>query len=162
MALPRHFHGSECDRARALASHALDAAPAELDLAALRGHLRSCADCAQVVAVMGDVTDRLRAAPALEPSGTLQPSRPPLVVRRRRAGRSAYRLIGVTAAVAAAVAGAMVASHPRPHPATGAHAIVVAERAPLDHQFRVIRAGRLQLRLPPPKVRSPHLRGVIV
>lgn len=163
MALPRYFHGSECDRARALASHALDASPAELDLAALRVHLRSCADCAQVVAVMEDVTDRLRAAPAIEPSRTLQPTPAPLVVRRRRrAGRSAYRLIGVTAAVAAAAAGAMVASHSRPQPVTSSHAIVIAERAPLDHQFRIIRAGRLQLRLPPPKVHSPHLRGAIV
>ena len=141
----------------------LDAAPAELDLAALRVHLRSCADCAHAVAVMEDVTGRLRSAPAIEPSRTLQPSSAPLVVRRRRrAGRSAYRLIGVTATVAAAAAGAMVASHSRPQPLTRPRAIVIAERAPLDHQFRLIRAGRLQLRLPPPKVHSPHLRGVIV
>jgi hypothetical protein len=163
MALPRYFHGSECDRARALASHALDTAPAELDLAALRVHLRSCSDCAQAVAVMEDVTVRLRSAPAIAPSRTLQPSPAPLMVRRRRrAGRSAYRLIGVTATVAAAAAGAMVASHSRPHPTTGSHTIVVAERAPLDHEFRIIRAGQLQLRLPPPKTHSPHAHDVIV
>ena len=163
MALPRHFHGSECDRARASASHALDAASAELDLVALRAHLRSCAECAEVVAAMEDVTHRLRGAPALKPSRTLQPAREPAVVRRRRrGGRSAYRLIAVTATVAAAAAGAMVAPHAMSHRTTASHTIVVAERAPLDHQFRVIRAGQLQLRLPPPKVRSPHLRGVIV
>jgi hypothetical protein len=161
MSLTRHFHGSECDRARAVASHALDAAAAELDLVALRVHLRSCADCAQVVAAMEHVTDRLRAAPALEPSRPVQPAHA-RVVARRRPGRSARRLLGVSAAVAAAAAGAIVASHVRPQAATRTHPIFVAEVAPLDHQFRTIRAGQLLLRLPPPKVHSPHVRGVLV
>jgi hypothetical protein len=152
-------HGSECDRARALASHAFDAEVAELDLAALRLHLRRCADCARVVGAMEYVTDRVRATPMLEPSRTLQPARSPV---RRRAGRPAWRLLGVGAAVAAAAAGAMVASHGRPQPAGHSPTIVVAELAPLDHQFRTIREGRLLLRLPPPPVRSPHVRGVLV
>jgi predicted anti-sigma-YlaC factor YlaD len=155
-------HGSECDRARALASHGLDAEVAEFDLAALRLHLRGCADCARVVDAMEDVTDRVRAAPRLEPSRALQPARSPVMPSRRRAGRSAWRLLGVGAAVAAAAAGAMVASHDRPQPAAQSHTIVVAELAPLDHQFRSIREGRLLLRLPAPPVRSPHVRGVLV
>lgn len=152
-------HGSECDRARALASHAFDAEVAELDLAALRLHLRGCADCARVVGAMEYVTDRVRAAPRLEPSRTLQPARSPV---RRLPGRPAWRLLGVGAAVAAAAAGAMVASHGRPQPAAHSPTIVVAELAPLDHQFRTIHEGRLLLRLPPPPVRSPHVRGVLV
>ena len=54
----------------------------------------------------------------------------------------------------------MVASHARPQPAAPSHTIVVAELAPLDHQFRSIREGRLLLQLPPPPMRSPHVRGV--
>ncbi|MEP6640698.1 MAG: hypothetical protein ABJB93_02205 [Gaiellales bacterium] len=155
-------HGSECDRARALASHGLDAELAEFDLAVLRLHLRGCAECARVVSAMEDVTDRVRAAPKAEPSRTLQPSRSPVMPARRRADRSAWRLLGVGAAVAAATAGAMVASHGHPQPAARSHTIVVAELAPLDHQFRSIREGRLLLRLPPPSVHSPHVRGVLV
>jgi hypothetical protein len=56
----------------------------------------------------------------------------------------------------------MVASHGQPQPAAQTHTIVVAELAPLDHQFRSIREGRLLLRLPPPPVHSPHVRGVLV
>jgi predicted anti-sigma-YlaC factor YlaD len=155
-------HGSECDRARALASHGLDAEVAEFDLAALRLHLRECADCTRVVGAMEDVTDHLRAAPKLEPSRTLQPAPLPAAPARRRAGRPAWRLLGVGAAVAAAAAGAMVASPGQPPPAAQTHTIVVAELAPLDHQFRSIREGRLLLRLPPPPVHSPHVRGVLV
>jgi ferric-dicitrate binding protein FerR (iron transport regulator) len=152
-------HGSECDRARALASHGLDAEVTELDLAALRVHLRVCAECARVVSAMEHLTDRVRATPRLEPSRSLQPARTPA---RRRTGGSAWRLLGVGAAVAAAAAGAMVASQSRPEPPAQSHAIVVAELAPLDHQFRSIRAGQLLLRLPPPPVHSPHVRGVVV
>lgn len=155
-------HGSECDRARALASHGLDAEVAEFDLAALRLHLRGCADCARVVAAMEDVTDHVRETPELEPSRTLRPVRVPVAPVRRRAGRPAWRLLGVGAAVAAAAAGAMVASHFQPRQAAQSHTIVVAELAPLDHQFRSIREGRLLLRLPPPPVHSPHVRGVLV
>jgi predicted anti-sigma-YlaC factor YlaD len=157
----RLHHGRECDRARALASHGLDAEVAELELAALRGHLRECAECARVVATMQQVTDHVRAAPKLEPSRSLQPARAPVIPARRHARRSAWRLLGVGAAVAAAAAGAMVASDARPQPAARSHTIVVAELAPLDHQFRSIRAGQLLLQLPPPPLHSPHAHGVL-
>ena len=115
-----------------------------------------------VVDAMEHVTDRVRGAPKLEPSRPLQPVRSPVTPARRRGGRPAWRLLGVGAAVAAAVAGAMVASHGRPQPAAPSHTIVVAELAPLDHQFRSIREGRVLLKLPPPPMRSPHLRGIVV
>jgi hypothetical protein len=38
----------------------------------------------------------------------------------------------------------------------------LAELAPLDHQFRSIREGKLLLILPPPRVHSPHVRSVLV
>jgi hypothetical protein len=155
-------HGSECDRARALASHGLDSEAGEFDLAALRLHMGECADCTRVVGAMEDVTHHVRATPKLTPSRTLQPAHLPVAPARRRVGRPAWRLLGVGAAVAAAAAGAMVASHSRPEPAARSHTIVVAELAPLDHQFRSIREGRLLLRLPPPPVHSPHVRGVLV
>jgi predicted anti-sigma-YlaC factor YlaD len=154
-------HGSECDRARALASHGLDHEVAELDLAALRLHLRGCADCTRVVGAMENVTNHVRATPKLKPSRTLQPAHLPVAPARRRMGRVVWRPLGVGAAVAAAAAGAMVASHGRPQPAAHSHTIVVAELAPLDHQFRSIREGRLLLRLPPPPVHSPHVPGVL-
>src|SRR6202030_1608666 len=91
-------HSSECDRARAVASHGLDHEVAELDMAALRVHLRACVECARLVSAMEHVTDRVRATPRLEPSRSLQPTRSAAAPARRRARGSAWRLLGVGAA----------------------------------------------------------------
>ena len=53
-----------------------------------------------------------------------------------------------------------VASHAERTTARPAHPTTIAELAPLDHQFRSIREGRLLLVLPAPQVRSPHRRGI--
>jgi hypothetical protein len=56
----------------------------------------------------------------------------------------------------------MVASHAEHGAQRTAHTTTIAELAPLDHQFRVIREDKLVLVLPPQPLRSPHRRGVLV
>jgi hypothetical protein len=71
--------------------------------------------------------------------------------------------VAVTAATAAAAgAGAVVASHAQHGAQRTAQTTTIAELAPLDHQFRVIREDKLVLVLPPQPVRSPHGRGILV
>lgn len=154
-------HRDECDRARELASRKLDGDLTEFDLGVLRMHLRDCGECAQVAAAMEGLTRRIRR------SARLQPAAPrPVVVsaargRRRRSARSLLVTAGALAATAAAAgAGAVVASHTERTTARPAHMTTIAELAPLDHQFRSIREGRLLLVLPAPPVRSPHRRGI--
>ena len=100
-------------------------------------------------------------------SARLQPPAPrPAVVsaaqrHRRRPARSLLVTTAALAATAAAAgAGAFVASHAERTTARPAHPTTIAELAPLDHQFRSIREGRLLLVLPAPQVRSPHRRGI--
>jgi ferric-dicitrate binding protein FerR (iron transport regulator) len=151
----------DCDRARELASRHLDGDLTEFDLGALRTHLRECPDCAEAAAGMERVTDRIRAAARLEPA----PARP-MVVSAGRRPRSSHRLIAAAVAVAAAAsaagAGAIVASHAHRTATQPSQPTTLAELAPLDHQFRSIREGKLLLVLPAPQVRSPHRRGVLV
>jgi predicted anti-sigma-YlaC factor YlaD len=156
-------HRHECDRARELASRHLDGDLTEFDVGALRTHLRDCAECAEVAAAMESVTRGIRR------SARLQPAAPrPVVVsaaraRRRRPARSLLlTAAALTATAAAAGAGAFVASQAQRTTAQPSHTQTIAELAPLDHQFRSIREGKLLLVLPPPHVRSPHLRGVLV
>ena len=113
------------------------------------------------VGAMEHVTDRVRAAPRLEPSRSLQPARP-AGSSPRGAAQAARR--GACSASGRRGRGRRRRDGGLACPAAAPHApsrpIVVAELAPLDHQFRSIRAGQLQLRLPPPPMRSPHARGV--
>jgi Putative zinc-finger len=131
-------HRDECDRARELASRRLDGDLSEFDVGALRTHLRDCAECTEVAAAMESLTHGIRR------SVRLQPAAPRPVV------------------VSAAGAGAFVASQAQRTAAPPSQTQTIAELAPLDHQFRSIREGKLLLVLPPPRVRSPHLRGVLV
>lgn len=152
----------ECDRARELASRQLDGDLTEFDVGLLRMHVRDCADCAEVAQAMERVTDRIRGSARLEPA----PARPAVVSAARPRRRSGHRLLAtvaaVTATAAAAGAGALVAAHSQ-HTATHPpHTTTLAELAPLDHQFRSIREGKLLLALPAPRVRSPHRRGIFI
>jgi predicted anti-sigma-YlaC factor YlaD len=155
-------HRDECDRARELASRHLDGALSEFDVGALRVHLRDCAECAEVAAAMEGVTRLIRRSPRLQPA-----LRRPVVVsaaRARPGRRSGRRLAATAAAIAAAAAaasaGAIVASQAQHAATPPSHQTTIAELAPLDHQFRSIREGRLLLVLPAPRVRSPHRRGI--
>jgi predicted anti-sigma-YlaC factor YlaD len=155
-------HRDACDRARELASRDLDGDLSEFDSGALRAHLRECAGCADFAAAMARTTERVRASARLEPG----PARPAVVAapaRRRRGGRRLLAVTAVVAATAAAAgAGAVVASQAQHGSQRTAHTTTIAELAPLDHQFRSIREGKLLLVLPPQRVRSPHRRGILV
>jgi predicted anti-sigma-YlaC factor YlaD len=155
-------HRDSCDRARQLASRDLDGDLSELDARALSTHLQDCAECAEFTAAMGYVTARVRGSERLERA----PAAPMVVGAPRRRRPSARRLLvaaAMTAATAAAAgAGAIVASQAQHGEQRTAHTTTIAELAPLDHQFRVIRENKLVLVLPPQPLRSPHRRGVLV
>lgn len=156
-------HRDECDRARELASRRLDGDLSEFDVGALRTHLRDCAECTEVAAAMESLTHGIRRSVRLQPAAprpvVVSAARP----RRRRPARSLLvTAAALTATAAAAGAGAFVASQAQRTTAPPSHTQTIAELAPLDHQFRSIREGKLLLVLPPPRVRSPHLRGVLV
>jgi predicted anti-sigma-YlaC factor YlaD len=156
-------HRDECDRARELASRQLDGDLTEFDVGVLRLHLRECAECAEMAQAMERVTHRIRRSGRLQP----EPARPAVVSAarsrpRRRSGRRVLATAAALAATAAATgAGAIVASHAHRTATHPAQPTTLAELAPLDHQFRSIREGRLLLVLPAPPVRSPHRRGVL-
>ncbi|HEX5248554.1 MAG TPA: zf-HC2 domain-containing protein [Gaiellales bacterium] len=168
---------SDCDRARELASRSLDGDLAEFDLGSLRAHLQECAACAEVAAAMGEITERVRTAVPMDPAPAdvvahmhVQAQaidiRAERQLRRRPARRTRHRIaataVAITAAAAAAGAGALVASQGHRTTAQVKQPTTLAELAPLDHQFRSIREGKLLLVLPPPRVHSPHVRSVLV
>jgi predicted anti-sigma-YlaC factor YlaD len=168
---------SDCDRARELASRSLDGDLTELDQGALRAHLQECAACAEVAAAMGEVTERVRTAVPMDPAppdviAHVQGAAQPIDIdaerqlRRRPARRTRHRIaataVAITAAAAAAGVGALVASQGHRTTAQVRQPTTLAELAPLDHQFRSIREGKLLLILPPPRVHSPHVRSVLV
>ena len=155
-------HPDECDRARELASRRLDGDLTEFDIGVLKTHLRDCAECTEVTQAMERMTHRIRGSRLLEPG----PARPTVVSAARprpavgppRAGHGG----AIAATAAAAGAGALVASHSEHTSARQLQPTTLAELAPLDHQFRSIREGKLLLVLPAPRVRSPHRRGIFV
>ena len=155
-------HPDECDRARELASRRLDGDLTEFDTGVLRTHLRECAECAEVTRAMERLTHRIRGSRLLEPA----PARPAVVSAARPRRRSGHRVLATAAAIAAtaaaAGAGALVASHSQHTSARPSQPTTLAELAPLDHQFRSIREGKLLLVLPPPRVHSPHARSTLV
>jgi predicted anti-sigma-YlaC factor YlaD len=162
---------SDCDRARELASRRLDGDLTEFDLGVLRTHLGECPACAEVAGAMGEITERVRTAVPMDPAPPdvvahaidIRPERQlrPRPARRRR-HRLAATAVAITAAAAAAGAGALVASQSTRTTAHAKPPTTLAELAPLDHQFRSIREGKLLLVLPPPRVHSPHARSTLV
>ena len=74
---------AECERARALASQAVDCEVSELERRRLKAHLAACPSCEAFLITLRDVTHELRAAPLPKPSRPLLPKigrRPPLYV----------------------------------------------------------------------------------
>jgi hypothetical protein len=72
---------AECERARALASQAVDCEVSELERRWLKAHLAECQGCEMFLVTLRDVTHELRAAPLPKPSRPLVPHigrRPPL------------------------------------------------------------------------------------
>jgi predicted anti-sigma-YlaC factor YlaD len=72
---------ADCERARVLASQAVDCELSELERRQLRTHLAGCEPCESFLVKLRDVTHELRAAPLPRPSRPLVPRigrRPPL------------------------------------------------------------------------------------
>jgi anti-sigma factor RsiW len=92
---------TDCARARESASARLDGELAELQAAQLEGHLRTCPECLAYAAAIEATTLELRAAPLLQPSGS--------VFTQRRPRRTGFVPVAAAAAVVVAVAGSSFA-----------------------------------------------------
>lgn len=104
----------ECERARLWAALAPDDELSELELRALRSHVRACASCARFAHGIERVSELLRAEELERPSlATLVPH----IVRRRRVVAARVRPVAAAAAVALMALG-------------------IASRAPLDMDAR--------------------------
>jgi predicted anti-sigma-YlaC factor YlaD len=111
---------AECERARALASQAVDCELSELERRQLRVHLAECEACETFLVKLRDVTHELRAAPLPKPSRPLVPRigrRPPLYVAA---------LLIAFAAVGGGVAGSLTTA-PAP---LRAHAFFAVQHLP--------------------------------
>jgi predicted anti-sigma-YlaC factor YlaD len=147
----------ECDRARALASHALDNPLSDIELRRLDAHLAECRACDEAVAAMAELTARLRMAPELVASVAAVPVRSP-----RRRGSTAFQVAGIAAVVAAfAGLGALVASPSGGSPPPPDQRLVVAERADLRSTLLDARVSRLWKLNEPANEPSPHRRSLL-
>jgi predicted anti-sigma-YlaC factor YlaD len=128
---------TDCSRARAEASAALDGELSELEAAQLDAHLRGCPECRAYAAEIGGLAARLRAEPLVEPA------LPAFVPRRRR---PAARLQVAAAAVAIAAAagssfavGHAVGSHEQAPSATTGETAVLDGRRPRSEVLSMLR-----------------------
>jgi len=147
----------ECERARALGSHALDSPLSELDLRRLDAHLAECPPCDEAVAAMAELTARLRTAPELVASVAAVPVR-----SSRRRGGTAFQVAGIAAVVAAfAGFGALVASPSGGSQRPEQQRLVVAERADLRSTLLDARVTRMWNLHQPANEPSPHRRSLL-
>jgi predicted anti-sigma-YlaC factor YlaD len=150
-------HARECERARALASQALDSPLSDLELRRLDTHLAECHACDEAVAAMAELTARLRTAPELVASVAAVPVR-----SSRRRGNTAFQVAGIAAVVAAfAGLGALVASPSGGSPPPPQQRLVVAERADLRSTLLDARVSRLWKLNEPANEPSPHRRSLL-
>src|SRR5437667_3188723 len=111
---------AECERARALASQAVDCELSELERRRLQAHLADCLPCESFLVTLRDVTHELRTAPLPKPSRPLVPrlrGRPPLY-------------LAVLAIVVAALGGGVAGSLTTAPPPLRAHAVVAVPQLP--------------------------------
>jgi predicted anti-sigma-YlaC factor YlaD len=92
-------NGPDCERARALASLAVDGELSEVDEARLGAHLRACRECERRINDIRALTEALRAAPLEEPARRV-------VVRARVARPARARRLVARGALAATLAAA--------------------------------------------------------
>lgn len=93
-----------CERAREIASAALDSELSEVERLRVVGHAQDCAECRTVIEAMQRFTGELRASPALAPRRT------PRVARRRRSLPLARVAAFAAAMLVAGFAGALLSS----------------------------------------------------
>ena len=103
MAVPARRRLS-CERARAIASAALDSDLSEVERLHVVGHAQDCAECRTVIEAMERFTGELRATPPLVPRRT------PRVARRRRSLPLVRVSAFAAAMLVAAFAGALLSS----------------------------------------------------
>jgi len=122
-----------CTEARAAVSACVDGEAAELERAAARRHLQSCAHCREFEAMVLHTRRTLRSAPVLESSRSLRPAARP----RRRMTRP-LAVAGVAAAlVLAAIGGAGVSAFQEPSTPAPKPAVKFASVDPRDQQSTV-------------------------
>jgi predicted anti-sigma-YlaC factor YlaD len=152
-----HFaaNGPDCERARSLASLALDGELSEVDEARLAAHVRVCRECERRVDDIRALTEALRAAPLEEPARrVVVPKRMPRPARARHL--VARGALAATLAAAAAGLGVLAGSVGR-EPAREAPA--GPEIALLDERREVRELNRTKS---PPRVEreAPRVGGV--
>jgi putative zinc finger protein len=111
---------AECERARALASQAVDCEVSELERRWLKAHLAECRSCESFLVALRDVTHELRAAPLPKPSRPLVP----------RIGRRPPLYVAAIAVFVAALGGGVAGSLTTAPAPLRAHVVVAAEHLP--------------------------------
>ena len=111
---------AECERARGLASQAVDCEVSELERRWLKAHLAECQACETFLVNLRDVTHELRAAPLPRPSRPLVP----------RIGRRPPLYLAAVLVVIAALGGGVAGSFTTAPAPLRAHARVAAPNLP--------------------------------
>jgi hypothetical protein len=125
----------DCDRARALASLAIDSEASELERVALAAHLRACADCAQFHREAWNVATAVRTAPEQAAPRSLWAPR-----ERRRRGLGWAAAVAMSLAVAGGMGAAVARMGEATQPGHQRPALVVAQRhVSLAHELLVFR-----------------------
>jgi predicted anti-sigma-YlaC factor YlaD len=151
----RTIRGDErCAQARALISEELDGELSEFGRAALLAHVRSCSECAEFAASLGEAARLLRGAPLAQPSRVVSVGG---AAARAGRGRSTRRIRmdvaapSIAAAAAVAVAVFAFAGGTRTPPATlfraaAPHTPATATQEPSFEQNLLVALGRIPLR----------------
>ncbi len=113
----------DCERARAIASLAIDSEASELEHVALEAHLRVCAECARFHREAWHVTTAVRAVPLETAPRSLWTAR-----ERRRRGLGLVAAVAMSLAVAGGMGAAVARLGHSAQPQHSEPAIVVAQR----------------------------------
>jgi ferric-dicitrate binding protein FerR (iron transport regulator) len=119
----------DCERARAMASLAIDSEASELEHVALAAHLRACDDCARFHREAWHITTAVRAVPLEAAPRSLWAAREP---GRRRRGLGLAAAVAMSLAVAGGMGAAVARMGHSARPQHSQPAIVVAQRPPFS------------------------------
>jgi hypothetical protein len=118
-----------CERARAMASLAIDSEASELEHVALAAHLRVCDDCARFHREAWHVATAVRSVPLEGAPRSLWAARER---RRRRRGVGLAAAVAMSLAVAGGMGAAVARMGHSTRPQHSQQAIVVAQRPPFS------------------------------
>lgn len=148
----------DCERARALASLAIDSEASEIEHVALAAHIRACPECARFHREAWHVATAVRAVPLEAAPRSLWAPREP---RRRRRGLGWAAAVAMSLALAGGMGAAVarMGHSPRPeHPQT---ALVVAQRPPFSLARELLVLRTEQGWHAPAPARWPRIRLII-